>query len=307
MTTDLSQWDMVEDDSDCGMLLNGQPVIASDEADDGIEQEQDIRDWLDSMGLDENLKTCPMCGYLLTRAHRIEWQDDDDGVFDRELQILSCCNCAYWFYCNCQNVGASAYGCPCATKTTSRLPCLKRFSECLPIGCATELAQQLRRAPSRWHVIGPREFERFVADVFRANHTGAEVIHVGKPSDGGTDIFFVDAGDEWLIQVKRRESPTASEGVGTLRSLLGTLVLEGTKCGMIVSTADHFTYQAVRAKEKAEKIGFSVLLHDRGVLNRMLDRMLPDRPWLRFVREEQPDWYEHVAASIPSRRQQTLF
>lgn len=305
MAATLPQWDVIDDEPEYyGLVLNGNPIAENDST-DGASQEQDIRDWLDSMGLACGLQICPMCGHSLARAHRIEWQED--GVFDRELQVLSCRNCAYWFYCNCENTGPSIYGCSCATKTTSRLPCLKRFSRCLPDGCATELAQQLRRDSSRWHAIEPTQFEHFVADVFRANHTAAEVIHVGRPADGGTDIYFVDAGQEWLIQVKRRESPTASEGVGTLRSLLGTLVLEGSKRGMIVTTADHFTYQARRAKERAENIGFSILLHDRGVLDRMLDKMMPDRPWLRFVREEQPEWYEHFAASIPSRGQQLLF
>lgn len=282
------------------MLLNGSPVD-SDRTGGDENREDDIRQWLMSMGLDYGVRQCPMCGHALRCAHKIE--DDGDGVLQRELQVLSCDQCAYWFYWNCENVGASLYGCPYATKTTSRLPCLRRFSNKLPIGCSTELAQALRRSPSQWHDIDPRQFERLVADVFRANYANAEVIHVGRPADGGVDIFLVDSGEEWLIQVKRRENPQASEGVGTLRSLLGTLVLEGASRGMIVSTADHFSYQAVKARDRAEKIGYKVLLHDRGILNRMLDGLLPDRPWLRFVSEEQTDWLEDVAAAIPSRRQ----
>jgi len=306
MASDLPQWDVVEDEPEYGMLLNGTPVVAK-ESDDGTSEEEVIRDWLISMGLDDRLQKCPMCGRPLARAHQIEWQDGGDGIFDRELQVLACAHCAYWLYCNCVNTGPSVYGCPCATKATSRLPCLKRFERHLPDGCAAEIAQQLRRDPSRWHTIDPHQFERFVADVFRANHSEAEVIHVGKPADGGVDVYFVDAGEEWLIQVKRRESPTAAEGVGTLRSLLGTLILEGSTRGMIVTTADHFTYQARLAQEKAASVGFRVVLQDRDILNRMLDNVMPDRPWLGFVREEQPDWYGHFAASIPSRRQKLLF
>ena len=306
MAADLPKWDVVEDDEDVGMLLNGTPINGH-ESDDGTSQEEDIRNWLSAMGLGDMLRMCPMCGQALGRAHQIEWEDGGDGVFDRELHVLVCANCAYWFYCNCVNIGPSLHGCPCATKATSRLPCLRRFERQLPEGCAAEIAQHLRREPSGWHAIDPNQFERFVADVFRANHQAAEVVHVGKPSDGGVDIYFVDAGEEWLIQVKRRESPTAAEGVGTLRSLLGTLVLEDSTRGMIVTTADHFTYQAKLAKEKAESVGFRVLLHDRGILNRMLNKVMPDRPWLRFVRDEQPDWYDYFASVIPSRRQMSLF
>lgn len=306
MATELPKWDVVEDDSDKGMTLNGEPIPFA-EPEEEQSPEGDIRDWLIFMGLDDRANQCPLCGHPLVRAHESEYQDGGEGHLDRVLQVLVCHHCAYWFYCNCVNIGASAYGCPFATLTTSRLPCLKRFTKQLPDGCASELAQLLRRDPSKWHTMEPRTFERFVADVFRANHADAEVVHVGKPADGGVDVYFVDSGQEWLIQVKRRESPTASEGVSTLRSLLGTLVLEGSMSGMIVSSADHFTYQAARAKDRATDLGFQLKLIDRGILDRMLDLVLPDRPWLQFVRDDQPDWYDRFADAIPNRRQEKLF
>ena len=38
----------------------------------------------------------------------------------------------------------------------------------------------IRQDPYRLHFVNPKRFEKFVADVFRANYTNAEVVHVGK-------------------------------------------------------------------------------------------------------------------------------
>jgi restriction endonuclease Mrr len=159
-----------------------------------------------------------------------------------------------------------------------------------------------------WHSIRPGNLERLVTEIFRANHARSEVFHVGRPVDGGVDVVFVDSGRrQWLIQVKRRGCDSASEGVETIRNLLGTVLLHGAVRGIVVSTADHFTYQAYRAQSRAEQIGYQIHLVDKGKLHRMLDPLLPDRPWLRFIREEHPQWRDYFAAAIPSRRQLRLF
>ena len=89
---------------------------------------------------------------------------------------------------------------------------LRKFNTRLPDGCSEELAMHIRRDTSRLHFVDLKRFEKFVADVFRANYTNAEVVHVGKPNDGGVDVLFIDAQEEqWLIQVKRRGVKRQSE------------------------------------------------------------------------------------------------
>jgi hypothetical protein len=132
---------------------------------------------------------------------------------------------------------------------------------------------------------------------FELNYDGAEVIHVGKPDDGGVDIIFVDSHKEqWLIQVKRRERADCAEGVRTIRDLIGAMMLEGALRGIVVSTAGHFTLrarQAANAKRLVDK-GMHIELIDRGILDRMLDPVLPDRPWLTVV----DMYYQEVADSL---------
>lgn len=179
-----------------------------------------------------------------------------------------------------------------------------RFEAHLPEGCSNELAQALRRDRRVWQSVHPRRFEHFVADVFRANHTGCEVTHVGGPGDGGVDVLFVDDNKRhWLIQVKRRVYPARREPFSTIQSILGTLTLEGERHGMVVTTADAFSYHAKRASARAASRGYMVELIDRGVLDRMLGRLMPIAPW-RAVYEH--DVFASVAADARAVIEQTL-
>ena len=126
----------------------------------------------------------------------------------------------------------------------------------------------------------PGRLEILVADVFKANYHDAEAIHVGKPYDQGIDVIFIESnGTRWLVQVKRRERPTPSEGFSTLQSILGTLALDGARNGIVVSTADTFSFHARKGQQRAEQQGFVVQFMDKGILNRMIAPLLPPTPW----------------------------
>ena len=129
----------------------------------------------------------------------------------------------------------------------------------------------------------PTRFEKFIADVFRSNYTNAEVLHVGRPHDGGTDVLLIDAEKrQWLIQVKRRESPSNSEGVGIIRDILGAMHLKGVRRGIVVSNADRFSRYAQKAAVEAEAKEYPMIVRlvNSDILDKMLDPVLPDRPWL---------------------------
>lgn len=185
---------------------------------------------------------------------------------------------------------------------------LRMFDPTLPNGCVSEMCQYIRRNPAWWNSASPLALEVFVADILRANYRSAEVFHVGQPNDGGVDVLFIDAEKhKWLIQVKRRESPTASEGVNTLRNLLGVMVLKESKFGIVVSTADHFSYQAQQGTRKAKELGYTIELYDRGQLNRLLDQQMPDRPWYDVVHQQLPSMLPVLERRLPSSFQLPLF
>jgi hypothetical protein len=190
-------------------------------------------------------------------------------------------------------------------RRTAAISKLREFSETLPNSCTSEITQQFRRNPKLWHQVTPTYLERLVADIFRENYRHAEVFHVGQPSDGGIDVLFVDAErEQWLIQVKRKSKAESTEGVATIRNLLGAMVLNRSKFGIVVSTPDHFSYQALRAVDQVKQEGMALELVDRGKLYRMMLPLLPSDPWLDFVELHFPHLLEeHFFEAQRNRKQ----
>ncbi|GAB4514745.1 MAG: hypothetical protein OHK0046_17260 [Anaerolineae bacterium] len=236
---------------------------------------------------------CPYCRHKLAAA---VYEDNSEREFGVLLE--HCPNCTYWVwhyfvYAHISRPPSTAIA------YTSFMGKLREFDEKFPEGCAEEIAAWIRRNPKRWHTIQPTRFEQVITDIFRANYTSADVTHVGKPDDGGVDIVYVDADKEkWLIQVKRREKADSSESVSTIRNLLGTLVLEDASRGIVVSTADHFSYQAYAAAHRASERGMTIRLIDRFALDRMLDGVIVDKPWLSPLQQSFPEFVRFLEASV---------
>jgi hypothetical protein len=177
----------------------------------------------------------------------------------------------------------------------------RRFDLRLPNGCASELAQYYRRKPERFAHIDPKKLELLVCDVFRANFKNVEVVHVGRPGDGGIDAFFVDASQQqWLIQVKRRSH--GKEPFSTVQELAGTLLIENKLLGIVVTTALGFSQPAVAAVDKLQRRGIKIELIDRGVLNRMLSPFLPRHPWESYFKLSQPELWPRARKMIENYR-----
>jgi len=252
---------------------------------------------------------CPHCFSALISVQRASgvsrWDDEDhyDEEADEEARIHAleyCLYCRYWRWHDF-DVFSSAFDGVSHTYAGS-LSKVREFSAELPEGFASEFAQWLRRDTSRWSVIEPRSLERLVRDVMQSVYQPCEAIHVGKPDDGGVDVLLIESdGKKWVIQVKGRQNPLIGESVGTIRNLLGTMVLESATHGMIFSTADHFTLRARQAVEKARESRFYIELTDKGKLNRLLDTVLPVKPWLSFLEQRYPDIASEVSVEIDAK------
>lgn len=223
------------------------------------------------------------CPYCAKPIHRISSTHGSTGESRRLWILIACDNCAFWQYLGKRALFDSY---PASIDWEVYISKARAFDEELPYGIMGEMATALRRNEKRWREFDPHKLERFVADIFRENHATCEVVHVGRPNDGGVDVLFVDSGgNNWLIQVKRRSKP-GGESVQTLRNLLGVMLVEDVPRGIVVSTADHFTFRAYELQEKAANRGHRLELVDRGKLDRMLDPLIPRRPWVR-VHENQ--------------------
>ncbi|MGA2585473.1 MAG: restriction endonuclease [Candidatus Aminicenantales bacterium] len=245
------------------------------------------------------IKNCPFCGTSLRSADFYKEQNDPESkrfVFLVDSTLWSCDYCAYWQWYWHEGKDNTAS----ELISDAYISKLRDFEGKLPEGPDDELAQAVRRDKNIWHTISPARLEKLVASVFKANHGDCEVFHVGKPSDGGVDVVFIDSREkQWLIQVKRRGRPNSSEGVATIRNLLGALDLKDSLNGILVSTADHFTYRAYEAVGRAKERGKIIKLFDRGKLNRMVGPLLPDRPWLSIVEDFSPSLSKYFSKKIP--------
>ena len=150
----------------------------------------------------ENLRArrkCPYCRSPLRSARQV-WGDYPNGGNCKEWVLVCCRWCALWqFFCKHGLLDDF----PSRIYWEAYLSKARTFSEVLPEGCESELAQVLRRDKRNWTLIDPKRLELFVADILRANYGHCEVTHMGKPNDGGIDVLLIDSEqNQWLVQVK---------------------------------------------------------------------------------------------------------
>ena len=276
-------------------IISDEEYILHDDAYHNSEEEETI--------CENPLPDLEECAYCSTQLIKVE-NNTLEKEMHRDYCLWYCDYCRFWQ----ARVYSAFRACMPPPDNWAYISKLREFDKNLPEGCSTELALHIRRHPDLLHSFSPKRFEKFVADVFQANYTNAEVLHVGKPGDGGIDVLLIEAGGEqWLIQVKRRKSQKCSEGVKTIRDILGAMVVEGTPQGIVVSTAERFSRPAIQAVTKASRNGMTVHLVDKGILNKMLDPTLPDRPWLDPISEIDEEISSYLADQIPSDSQLYLF
>jgi ferritin-like protein len=130
----------------------------------------------------------------------------------------------------------------------------------------------------------PRQLERLVGSVFR-DFMQCQVTHIGGPGDHGVDLLLVHGAQRAIVQVKRRKRQGLKEGVGTVRDLLGALLLSECKTALLVSTADDFSCAAKDAVSVARELcAVDIELYDQQRLREVLElTQPPSRPWASAV------------------------
>jgi hypothetical protein len=218
---------------------------------------------------------CPYCRTPLHQGHTaieignrfLREQDNPAKAVRLSEELRLCTSCGFWRASYSESRGfwglAVAYA-----AGVQRI-----FPLDAPEAPLRELFEYLRRKPERLARINPNQFEKVVGECFRATWGPVEAKYVGGPDDGGIDVVLVmTEGSRWLIQCKRRAALNSSEGVRVVRELLGTLRAEDELRGIVVSTADHFTYQArqLAARPNLVEAGYEIKLYDFGLLREML-------------------------------------
>jgi len=214
---------------------------------------------------------CPYCGGGMRRC--------DMSRSDYEKRILyRCSSCLFWVaeredYED--QSGGHGYACGI----------IRSFDAADPQVPIDVLRAECEARPDLLRVITPRALETLVAAVFGDAWGPVEVKHVGQPADGGVDVVMVQqSGATILVQVKRRARPGSSESVRTVRELLGALLEHGAMRGIVVTTADHFSYHAQRlaSAPRLRELGYEIDLTDIGILRQLLRENPSHEPWQRY-------------------------
>jgi hypothetical protein len=167
---------------------------------------------------------------------------DEDGVDDYLKEEFTwksgvCLSCGWWWEGTLPGHSWSR-GCTLAgvLHKTQSLPEPMR-----------EGLKQLRNNSARLYRMEPTRFEKFVQDLMSAYYS-CEIVHCGKSHDGGIDLLLLDSDAGRIpIQVKRRSRPGSVESVSLIREFRGALLLSGYDRGIVVTTADHFSEEAIEA------------------------------------------------------------
>lgn len=112
------------------------------------------------------------------------------------------------------------------------------------------LRKHIQKNKNNIYDIHHKKMEELVGSVFK-EHFNCEAHVVGKSSDGGVDLVLIESNEPTIVQVKRRMSPNKTESVREIRDLLGATLLQGSKSSIFVTTADHFSSDAIKTRDQA--------------------------------------------------------
>lgn len=171
------------------------------------------------------------------------------GSFSEQEIVVQCEQCGWWQYEYCNQSDAVVDGIRASDKQVASA-ILKEYEESdrdVPIPI---LSDYINKHPEKIYSIHDKNMEKLVQSVFK-DFFACNVELVGKSHDGGKDLIMIDSGIKTFIQVKRRMSKNKVESVIGIRELLGVSYVEDVNSCIFVSTADHFSKDAIKFAESA--------------------------------------------------------
>jgi len=199
---------------------------------------------------------CPFCQKRITsKVYSKSSRDYPEwlfGSFDQSEQVVQCPICGWWEYKYSNQSDAIIDGIRAADIEYSSAV-LKKYSDNAVDVPVKALREYIQKHPDVIYKIDPHKMEDLVRSVFSDFYPGCKVIDFGKTHDGGKDGLLIDNSDRrFIIQVKRRTSKNATEGVDAIRSLIGVAAIEDNISGCIfVSTGDHYSIDAQKTAQRA--------------------------------------------------------
>jgi len=222
---------------------------------------------------------CPYCNSFL-----VEYSADEiyQGVRGEENLFIykKCSSCNFWIaFLRQYDIQI--------VKGKTAISYLKKYDATANNIPIPDLLKYLQRDSNTIKTIDPYRFEKIIQEYLKQEWKDAEVIHVGKPGDGGVDILLIISDNErWLVQCKRRSKTGYVEGVETIRKLLGAMIENDNLNGIVVTTADKFSPAAISlaSSDILRKFGLKVKLTDYGILKEIIPNLNVKDPWASFFK-----------------------
>ena len=191
---------------------------------------------------------CPFCKTTTSKAYAKQKKDYPEwlfGSFDEFESVYQCPNCGWWEYHYSNQSDAIIDGIRASDNQYSSAIIKKYNVDSISVPIAA-LRSYIEKHPDAIYKIDAYKMEELVRSVFSDIYPSCTVMAFGKTRDGGKDGLLIDDdGDQYIIQVKRRSNPNATEGIGPVRELMGaSLDVDNVKGCLFVSTADHFSHDA---------------------------------------------------------------
>lgn len=200
-------------------------------------------------------RQCPFCtDSQLERIHQREKKSYPDwlfGSFEEYELVVRCERCGWWQYEYRNQSDAAPDGIVASDKriVTAVLKEYQESDKNIPVHV---LSEYINKNPEKIYSIHDKAMEKLVKSVFE-DYYSCDVELVGKSHDGGKDLIMIDSDEKTFIQVKRRMSSSKVESVKEVRELLGASYSDDVKSCVFVSTADHFSKDAVELAKKVVK------------------------------------------------------
>lgn len=163
------------------------------------------------------------------------------------LQVGVCNSCGWWYAIENADQCNDGY----AVSYAAILQTFDSTSPSLPLEI---LKSELPKNIHRIHSINPRKMQDLIADILRGAYN-CDVHQLGYTRDKGIDLILLSGDSSVAVQVKRREDPNKTEGVGGIREFLGAAMLQGFDNLMYVTTARKFSKDAEDAAQDSKDLG----------------------------------------------------
>jgi hypothetical protein len=254
------------------------------------------RGWIDFHLKKTNFeKACRYCNLPVkqtfsNRSINVDWSgwDNNEVCGLRDFIVYTCPSCSWWQLYIHDNDDRLCGG---GGDMWLHKAVLRKY-DIQDIHAPTlELEKYILKNREKIYDIHPRKMEELVASVFK-EYFNCDVEYCGGMYDKGIDLLIIQNDNPFPVQIRKRTQANSIESVSVVREMLGIMFRDQFKRGAVVSTASHFSEQAL--KEANEVV-------NKGLLEKfeLIDvKRFIDMLELAKLKNDYPDWYSFIPRRV---------